>query len=112
ARRAASAALSPPPGPRLDRGFPADAPRVESALLVGAAQILWLEVPDHAAVDLAVRLGQADRRAGHYAGLTNAVLRRLTRDGKQRLATLDAVELDTPPWLLRRWTRTYGAKTA
>src|SRR5205085_7452742 len=38
----------------LDRGFPADAPRVETALLIGAAQILWLEVPNHAAVDLAV----------------------------------------------------------
>src|SRR5262245_32769049 len=62
----------------LERGFPADAPRVETALLLGAAQILWLDVPDHAAVDLAVRLVQADRRGGRYAGLTNAVLRRLT----------------------------------
>jgi 16S rRNA (cytosine967-C5)-methyltransferase len=43
--------------------LPADAPRVETALLVGAAQILWLEVADHAAVDLAVRLVQAERRA-------------------------------------------------
>ena len=45
----------------LDRGLPAAAPRVETALLIGAAQILWLDVPDHAAVDLAVRLVQADR---------------------------------------------------
>ena len=63
-------------GRRLARGLPADAPRVETALLIGAAQILWLEVPDHAAVDLAVRLVQADRRAARYAGLVNAVLRR------------------------------------
>ena len=48
----------------LERGLPADAPRVETALLLGAAQILWLDVPDHAAVDLAVRLVQADRQAG------------------------------------------------
>src|SRR5690242_18905488 len=27
----------------LERGVPPDAPRVESALLVGAAQILWLD---------------------------------------------------------------------
>src|SRR5262245_20542797 len=40
---------------RLARGLPADAPRVETALLLGAAQILWLGVADHAAVDLAVR---------------------------------------------------------
>src|SRR5262245_34541277 len=48
---------------QLQRGLPADAPRVESALLVGAAQILLLDVPDHAAVDLSVRLVPADRAA-------------------------------------------------
>ena len=35
----------------LDRGIPTDAPRAQSALLIGAAQILWMDVPDHAAVD-------------------------------------------------------------
>src|SRR5256714_10236937 len=47
----------------LDRGIPTDAPRAQSALLIGAAQILWMDVPDHAAVDLSVRLVQSDRRA-------------------------------------------------
>jgi 16S rRNA (cytosine967-C5)-methyltransferase len=93
----------------LDRGYPDDAPRVETILLVGAAQILWLDVPDHAAVDLAVRLAQADRRAGRYAGLVNAVLRRVTRE-RDAIASADA--RDTPEWLLARWTATYGAKTA
>jgi tRNA and rRNA cytosine-C5-methylases len=60
----------------LDRGIPTDAPRAQSALLIGAAQILWMDVPDHAAVDLSVRLVQSDRRAAKYAGLVNAVLRR------------------------------------
>src|SRR3974390_1727042 len=40
-------------GAFLEKGFPADAPRIETILLIGAAQILWLEGPDHAAVDLA-----------------------------------------------------------
>jgi 16S rRNA (cytosine967-C5)-methyltransferase len=93
----------------LDRGYPDDAPRVETILLVGAAQILWLDVPDHAAVDLAVRLAQADRRAGRYAGLVNAVLRRIARE-RDAIAQVDA--RDTPQWLLARWTATYGAKTA
>jgi 16S rRNA (cytosine967-C5)-methyltransferase len=96
----------------LDRGFPADAPRVETILLIGAAQILWLDVPDHAAVDLAVRLAQADRRASRYPGLVNAVLRRLTQDGRAALASLDAAGLDTPDWLMARWTRAYGGDTA
>src|SRR5262252_4568845 len=57
----------------LERGLPKEAPRVETALLIGAAQILFLDVPDHAAVDLAVRIVQGDRRGGRYAGLVNAV---------------------------------------
>jgi 16S rRNA (cytosine967-C5)-methyltransferase len=99
-------------GRMLDRGLPADAPRVESALLIGAAQILWLDVPDHAAVDLAVRLVQSDRRAARYAGLVNAVLRRLARDGARELAGLETAALDTPEWLMARWVRSYGADTA
>jgi len=96
----------------LDRGPPKEAPRVETALLLGAAQILLLDVPDHAAVDLAVRLTQADRHAARYAGLVNAVLRRIAREGAERLAGLDAAVLDTPEWLMARWIATYGEATA
>jgi 16S rRNA (cytosine967-C5)-methyltransferase len=99
-------------GKFLERGFPADAPRVETVLLVGAAQILFLDVPDHAAVDLSVRLVQADRRAAKYPGLINAVLRRAAREGKDALVALDPVPLDTPNWLFARWQRTYGEATA
>jgi 16S rRNA (cytosine967-C5)-methyltransferase len=96
----------------LERGVPAKAPRVETALLIGAAQILFLDVPDHAAVDLAVRLARADRHAARYAGLVNAVLRRVTREGADRLAEFDAAQLDTPQWLMERWIKTYGEPTA
>jgi 16S rRNA (cytosine967-C5)-methyltransferase len=96
----------------LDRGFPADAPRIETVLLIGAAQILWLDVPDHAAVDLAVRLARADRHATHFTGLVNAVLRRIAQQGRERLAALDAPLLDTPAWLMQRWVAAYGADTA
>src|SRR4051812_22039207 len=71
-------------GQYLDQGPPAEAARVETALLLGAVQILLLDVPDHAAVDLSVRLVRADRRAARYAGLVNAVLRRLSQTGPQR----------------------------
>jgi 16S rRNA (cytosine967-C5)-methyltransferase len=96
----------------LDRGLPTQAPRAEMALLLGAAQILYLNVPDHAAVDLSVRLAQADRHAAGFAGLINAVLRRVAREGAARLAALDTSTLDTPDWLLTRWTAAYGAATA
>jgi 16S rRNA (cytosine967-C5)-methyltransferase len=96
----------------LDRGIPTDAPRAQSALLIGAAQILWMDVPDHAAVDLSVRLVQSDRRAAKYAGLINAVLRRCAREGQPLIEEVRAETLDIPPWLLARWTAHYGETTA
>ncbi|WP_316163056.1 RsmB/NOP family class I SAM-dependent RNA methyltransferase [Bradyrhizobium sp. SZCCHNRI20481] len=96
----------------LDRGVPTDAPRAQSALLIGAAQILWMDVPDHAAVDLSVRLVQADRRAAKYAGLVNAVLRRCAREGAGLLDDATGQPLDIAPWLLKRWIDHYGEATA
>src|SRR5438552_4619563 len=96
----------------LDRGIPTDAPRAQSALLIGAAQILWMDVPDHAAVDLSVRLVQSDRRAAKYAGLVNAVLRRCAREGKPLIEEVKSQTLDIPEWLLRRWIAHYGENVA
>jgi 16S rRNA (cytosine967-C5)-methyltransferase len=96
----------------LDRGIPTDAPRAQSALLIGAAQILWMDVPDHAAVDLSVRLVQSDRRAAKYAGLVNAVLRRCAREGQPLIDEVKAQTLDIPAWLLARWSAHYGESVA
>jgi 16S rRNA (cytosine967-C5)-methyltransferase len=96
----------------LDRGVPTDAPRAQSALLIGAAQILWMDVPDHAAVDLSVRLVQSDRRAAKYAGLVNAVLRRCAREGASLVEEAKSEILDIPPWLYQRWVAHYGETTA
>jgi 16S rRNA (cytosine967-C5)-methyltransferase len=96
----------------LDRGIPTDAPRAQSALLIGAAQILWMDVPDHAAVDLSVRLVQSDRRAAKYAGLVNAVLRRCAREGQPLIDEVKSQTLDVPPWLLARWISHYGEAVA
>ena len=90
-----------PPGLSLDpdagaiRGIPTDAPRAQSALLIGAAQILWMDVPDHAAVDLSVRLVQPDRRDAGYAGLVNAVLRRAAPEGGGDVLSFGGLVLNT-----------------
>jgi 16S rRNA (cytosine967-C5)-methyltransferase len=96
----------------LDRGVPTDAPRAQSALLIGAAQILWMDVPDHAAVDLSVRLVQSDRRAAKYAGLVNAVLRRCAREGQPLIEEVKSQPLDVPAWLMARWIANYGEAVA
>ncbi len=101
-------------GTRLTRGLPANAPAVECALLLGTVQILFLDVPDHAAVDLSVRLVRDDRHAARYANLVNAVLRAVARENAKSslLAGLDLPALDTPLWLMQRWNTHYGAQTA
>jgi 16S rRNA (cytosine967-C5)-methyltransferase len=96
----------------LDRGIPTDAPRAQSALMIGAAQILWMDVPDHAAVDLSVRMVQSDRRAAKYAGLVNAVLRRLAREGQPLIDEVADQTLDVPAWLMARWNANYGESVA
>jgi 16S rRNA (cytosine967-C5)-methyltransferase len=40
------------------------------------------------------------------------VLRRIAREGAERIAAFDAPVLDTPPWLMARWIKTYGEATA
>src|ERR1700712_2578680 len=96
----------------LDRSIPTDAPRAQSALLIGAAQILWMDVPGHGAVDLWVRLVRSDRRAAKYAGLVNAVLRRCAREGQPLIDEVKSQTLDVPPWLLNRWIAHYGETLA
>lgn len=96
---------------RLDRGLPAD-PRVLALLATGAAQILFLDIPDHAAVDTSVRLARGDPRLTHVAALTNAVLRRLARDRDAILTEGASPLLDTPEWLAQRWSAAYGAVAA
>ncbi|HSI39442.1 MAG TPA: transcription antitermination factor NusB [Xanthobacteraceae bacterium] len=96
----------------MERPLPDKARRVELLLLTGAAQILLMEVPDHAAVNLGVTLAGEDAATAGFRGLINAVLRRLAREGAARLAMLDAVALDTPEWLRAGWARAYGLETA
>src|SRR6202012_1087944 len=74
--------------------------------------ILWMDVPDHAAVDLSVRLVQADRRAAKNCGLVNAVLRRCAREGAPLIEEVKDERLDVAPWLMERWTAHYGETVA
>jgi len=77
-------------------------------LLSGACELLFLDVPAHAAVDTANRLAARDGKAVHFKSLINAVLRRISREGKEKIAAQDAVRLNTPDWLWTRWCDVYG----
>jgi 16S rRNA (cytosine967-C5)-methyltransferase len=75
---------------------------VRHALRLGTAGLLFLETPDHAAVATAVALART-RGLSAFAGLVNAVLRRIGEAGVAALADLDGPRLDTPAWLWASW---------
>jgi 16S rRNA (cytosine967-C5)-methyltransferase len=79
-------------------------------LQLGAAQLLFLGTPAHAAVDTSVRLVES-RRLPHLKGLTNAVLRRVAREGAALLGDRDPARLNTPRWLWESWSESYGEET-
>jgi 16S rRNA (cytosine967-C5)-methyltransferase len=97
---------------RLREGLPRAAGPLEDILLTGAAQLLFLDVPDHAAVDTAVSLARQDPGAARYASLVNAVLRAIARDRAAILASHDALADNMPPWLAQRWIGQYGPDLA
>lgn len=96
---------------RLERGSPRKSGPFEPIMVAAAAQLLFLDVPDHAAVDLAIRQLHEDARSARYTSLANAVLRRLAREREAILAGLDPLA-DTPDWLRESWTNTYGLDVA
>jgi 16S rRNA (cytosine967-C5)-methyltransferase len=84
--------------------------RVMNLLRLGAAQLLFLLTPAHAAVAESVAL--ATGRAAFARGLVNAVLRRLAREGAALIAAQDAPRLNTPDWLWQAWSAAYGEDQA
>ncbi len=80
-----------PPGP------------VRQALRAGTAELLLLGTPAHAAVAATVAVVPKA-----FAGLANAVLRKVATEGAAALEGLDAERLDTPPWLWSAWHAAYG----
>jgi 16S rRNA (cytosine967-C5)-methyltransferase len=99
-------------GAFLERGMPEKSGTLYPILLSAAAQLVFLNTPPHAAIDLAVTLAQYDPRAKRYDRLANAVLRRVAGDGVKIAASLDAARINTPDWLWDRWVAYWGETRA
>ncbi len=97
---------------RLDKPLPANATTLAHLLHVAAAQILFLDVPDSAAVDLAVTHARSDPRTVRFSGLVNAVLRALARAKAAELDTTLAATVDAPAWFAERLSAAYGPDAA
>ena len=65
---------------------------------LGAAQMMFLETPPHAAVSTALAVADKRRLQG-FKGLVNAVLRKIAGALPNALRSQDAAQLNTPDWL-------------
>lgn len=95
----------------LEKPLPPGARALTHVLEVAAAQILFLDVPDHAAVDIAVEQANADPRNRRFAKLVNAVLRQLGRNKDAFLAQAQTIA-SMPSWFFERLEEIYGGEKA
>lgn len=92
--------------------------RIRNILRLGLYQVIYLQVPDHAAVSESVNLARQVSHAGS-AGLVNAVLRRAVRE-RQQLPWPNsgdhvfdlAIRYSFPEWLVARWLDRFGPAEA
>jgi 16S rRNA (cytosine967-C5)-methyltransferase len=88
-------------------------PPVRASLRLGAYQLAFTELPEHAVVDDAVELVRAARRE-RAVPFTNAVMRRLAQGFRGLVASLPAgpVNESYPDWIPAVWTRDLGPEAA
>lgn len=95
----------------LNKGQELHPQQLPLILYLGVCQIMFMDVPDHAAVDTSVQLAEQEGMT-RQKGLVNAVLRRLASEGKKWPVDQDEVTLNFPSWLLQQWTTDYDDKIA
>jgi 16S rRNA (cytosine967-C5)-methyltransferase len=95
----------------LDRPLPESAAHARALLHLGAAQLLVLGTPAHAAVGETVETANHMKEARGFAKLMNAVLRKVANNGEAILNDLPPGS-DLPQWLFTRWRATYGEAAA
>lgn len=89
-----------------DKALPS---QVEDCLTLGVVQLLWMDVPDYAAIDTTVELVKTNRSPKH-AGLVNAVLKKVMRLREATPATSPLMNL--PEWMQKTLIADYGHETA
>ena len=80
---------------------------IMAILRSAVAQSLFLKMPDHAVVGESVAAMKSVKTAKGFAGMANAVLRRITENGASHLGAVPPHE-NVPKWILRQWEKEYG----
>lgn len=95
----------------MESPLPPGARPVRHILTLGLVQLLWMDVPAHAAVHTAVELVKQEGFP-RLSGLANAILNRAVREGKAAIASQDEARSNTPPWLWESLCASYGETRA
>lgn len=102
-------------GSFLERPLPQKAWWVMHWLRIGATQVLFMNIADHAAVNTTVTNVARENRPGAvaYKRFVNAILRNIARN---KNSILDEIEErpgeNIPKWIFTRWQKNYGHKIA
>ena len=99
----------------MSRKPPKNARHLLHTLHVAGAQILFMDVPDSAAVDVAVTSLSGNSRSERFASLGNAVLRKLSKTKDELLGGLPPQEqarMNMPPWMWQQTRKSFGKDRA
>ena len=83
-------------------------PAVMMLLRLGAAQLLYMDVPAFAAINTTVQLTAQGKSTRNFKNLVNAVLRGISREPPAELEP----DASAPGWLYTRWVASYGETAA
>jgi 16S rRNA (cytosine967-C5)-methyltransferase len=81
--------------------------RVQAVLQTAVAQIVFMDVPPHAAVGETVEVLKSRKTTQGFANFANAVLRKVVEEGK-RTAAATPPKANIPGWIRGEWERSYG----
>ena len=99
----------------MSRKPPKNARHLLHSLHVAGAQILFMDVPDSAAVDLAVTSLSGNSRSERFASLGNAVLRKLSKTKEELLGAITPQEqarMNMPGWMWQQTRKSFGKERA
>lgn len=94
----------------LKNPLPAKADALSFLFHISAAQILYLNIPSHAAIFLAVEATKKDPRLRRFTALVNAILRQFAKDG-EKFPLKDSPLTLTPEWFIRLLKLQYDSET-
>ena len=80
---------------------------VQAVLQTAVAQIVFMDVPPHAAVGETVEVLKSRKTTQGFANFANAVLRKVVDEGKKTAAATPP-KANIPGWIRGEWERSYG----